>query len=79
MKKSFIFLFILGVFTLFYSCSSEDITCETVIIVDELDPNDPDLETQTIREIPIQIRKRSMDSWLVMEDLREFIPVGITT
>jgi choice-of-anchor B domain-containing protein len=41
MKKTFLFLFILGIFTLFYSCSSEDITREIVTIEDELDPNDP--------------------------------------
>ncbi len=42
MKKTLLFLFIIGVFTLINSCSSEDITRETVIIEDELDPNDPD-------------------------------------
>jgi choice-of-anchor B domain-containing protein len=42
MKNTLLILFILGIFAIIYSCSSEDITRETVIIVDELDPNDPE-------------------------------------
>ena len=42
MKKILSILIIFGIFALYFSCSSEDITRETVIIEDELDPNDPD-------------------------------------